>query len=217
MRTHLVVTAAATVAALFALTACGTGDSAGTAERTPDKAADAAPAEKGDGNGGADCDDDSDLEQSEWREKCADDAGADDVPETELKIGDTFKYPDRVRATVTSINRLSQFGEFDDRPDADEVAFRVTVTIKNDSRKPVRLDDFGIDASGAVNGGNITLLMVEAGSKELMGRVAPGATATGTGEFAIGKENSSQVVASVSRSDTDTILDEDPSWTGPIR
>lgn len=211
---HIRLAVAACTAALLALTACST-DSPGTAERAPKKAADANPAEKGDG--GADCGDGSDPSQSEWLEQCADDAGAEDAPDTELKVGDTFKYPDGVRATVTGINRITRFAEFDDRPDADEVAFRVTATLKNDSKRPVQLDEFGIDAAGAVNGGDITLITVEDGAKELMGRVAPGATATGTSDFAIAKKNSAQIVATVSRSDEDSVLDEDPNWTGPIR
>ncbi|MFE9391688.1 hypothetical protein [Streptomyces sp. NPDC006784] len=212
MNPRTATSAALIAAALLTATACGTDNNRGIAERAPKKpAANAEQANKG-------CGKDSDLSQSDWEELCGPGAvGNGQAPDTELKVGDTFKYPDGVRATISSISQLTQFGEFDDRPKANQIAFRVSLDVKNDSKKPVQLDDFAIDASGATNGGNVELFMVEAGAKQLMGRVAPGATAKGTNEFAITKSSGRQIVATVSRMDEDTILDEDPNWTGPIR
>ncbi|MFG7940972.1 hypothetical protein [Streptomyces cacaoi] len=204
IRTSLAIAAVV----ILSVTAACSSDTSGNADTKPSKAAKAKP---------ADCGADSDLSQSEWMEKCADDAGGDKAPTTELKVGDTFKYPDGVRATISSISQLTQFGEFDDRPKPNQIAFRVNLDVKNDSKKPVQLDDFAIDASGATNGGNVELVMVEAGAKQLIGRVAPGATAKGTNEFAITKSSGRQIVATVTRMDEDTILDEAPNWTGPIR
>ncbi|WP_081236821.1 hypothetical protein [Streptomyces viridosporus] len=212
----------ATAAILAAtLTACSADEpSQGKAERAT--AAASAPASKT-----PDCGPDSTLSQADWMEQCGDspaatDAG-DEQPDTELAVDDTFAYTDGLKIKVDSISRITKYGEYDDRPEADQIPFRVTWTVMNGTKKPYNLDDFSYQAQGATTGGETELLFVEEGSKKMTGRLAPGRTGTYTFEYAIAKSDGKDIVFTMSRMDDAWLeqdsawLGEDPHWTGPIK
>ncbi|MEU3842905.1 hypothetical protein AB0E88_23065 [Streptomyces sp. NPDC028635] len=210
--------AVATLAAT--LTACGPdGPSQGKAERNRSTASAQVSAPP-------DCGPNSNLSQSEWMEQCSGSATASDTadkqPDTELAIGDTFAYTDGLKVTVDSIKLVTRYGEFDERPDADHTPFRVTFTITNGTSKPYTLDGLGYQAQGATTGGDTEPAFVEAGSKQMAGRLAPGRSGTFTAEYTIAKNDGKDIVFTVTRTDdawikNGSFLAEDPHWTGTIR
>ncbi|QLH19296.1 hypothetical protein [Streptomyces sp. Rer75] len=166
----------------------------------------------------ADCGPDSGLSQAEWMENCADDAGDDRAPNTELKIGDTFRYNDGLKVTVTRIDKVTTFAGYDSRPGGDQTAFRVNIKFDNQSEKPIDLDDFSVNVQGATKGGDAELTVWEIGSKEIAGRLAPDVSDTKNSDGVLDKQYGMQVLVTVTRMNEDTdLLAEDPHWTGPIQ
>lgn len=215
---HARRTALATIAILAAtLTACSSEPSQGTAERAT--AENSAPASET-----PDCGPDSDLSQAEWMEQCGSDSptAADEQPDTELAVGDTFTYTDGLRVKVDSIRTITKYGEYDDKPDADQTPFRVTFTVTNGTKKPYDLDGLSETTQGATTGGQTTFLSVDTGSKQMIGRLAPGRSATFTAEYSIAKSDGKTILFTVSRTDeawieSGSFLGEDPNWTGDIK
>ncbi|MEI5520676.1 hypothetical protein WB388_08680 [Streptomyces brasiliscabiei] len=214
--TRAILATAAILAAT--LTACsGDGPSQGTAERAT--AASSAPASKT-----PDCGPDSDLSQADWAEQCGSDSPAadDEQPDTELAVGDTFAYTDGLKVKVDSIRTVTRWGEYDDKPDADQTPFRVTFTITNGTKKPYDLDGLGQTTQGATTGGQTEFLYVEVDSKQMTGRLAAGRSATFTAEYSIAKSDGKEVLFTMSRTDdawleSGSFLGEDPNWTGTIK
>ncbi|WP_282700061.1 hypothetical protein [Streptomyces sp. CC219B] len=147
---------------------------------------------------------------------------AGEQPDTELTVGDTFAYTDGLKAKVDSIRTITKWGEYDTKPDADQTPFRVTFTITNGTKKPYDLDAFGYNAEGATTGGQTEFLYVEADSKQMTGRLAPGRSATFTAEYSLAKSDGNEVLFTMSRSDDEwlesgSFLGDDPNWTGTIK
>jgi hypothetical protein len=152
------------IAALFAGTlACGADTEQGTAERSTSTSS--APATS------PDCGPDSTLSQSEWMEQCATATPSTEQPDTELAVGDTFAYTDGLKVKVDSIRQITRFGEYDSRPDAGQIPFRVTFTVTNGTDKPYDLDALGATAEGGTTGGETRFLYVTVGSAEKDGRL----------------------------------------------
>jgi hypothetical protein len=195
MRTRTTAAAFA-AAALLALTACSSHDQ-GTAERATKSTATAKDTSKDDA-------------------KSSDDA--EKKPDTELSVGDGFRYNDGVKVTVTGVSKITKFGEFDEKPAANKTPFRVTWTVSNGTKKPLDLDSWGYNANGATSGGQADIFMVEAGSKMMTGRLAPGGSGTFTSEYALAKSDGMEIVFTMTRMDKSAdILAEDPHWTGTIK
>jgi hypothetical protein len=204
-RARLAATAVLAATLLTGTTACGGDTSQGTAERASQTPADSKA-------------DDATEEPAE--EPAAD----DDQPDTELAVGDTFRYNDGVEFTVTSIKAITEFGAYDDKPSAKDTAFRVTWTVANGTSKPLDLDSWSINPQGATTGGEVTFVYTEKGSKQMTGRLAPSRTGTYTGEYSLPKEDGNDVVVTAARmddaflnSDDAALLGEDPHWTGAIK
>ncbi|MET7765737.1 hypothetical protein ABZS71_28345 [Streptomyces sp. NPDC005393] len=213
-------TAAVLTAVLLPLTAACSSHEQGTVQRAEDSRPEGkttkAPEDKDTSD--ADCGPDSGLSQAEWMENCADDAGEDNAPNTELKIGDTFRYHDGLKVTVTRIEKVTTFAEYDTRPDSAQTAFRINIKFDNQSKKPIDLDDFSVNAQGATKGGDAELTTWEIGSKEITGRLAPGVSDTKNSDGVLDKQYGTQVLVTVTRMNEDTdLLAEDPHWTGPIQ
>lgn len=215
---HARTTALATIAILAAtLTACSSEPSQGTAER--------ATASRPPASSTPDCGPDSTLSQAEWTEQCASEsptAADDEQPDTELAVGDTFAYTDGLKVKVDSIRTVTRWGEYDDKPDADQTPFRVTFTITNGTTKPYDLDGLSETTQGATTGGQTTFLYVEADSKQMIGRLAAGRSATFTAEYSIAKADGKEVLFTMSRTDdawleSGSFLGEEPHWTGTIK
>ncbi len=207
-----------TVALTATLTACAGSHEQGSAERatpTANKAASKSP----------DCGPDSTLSQSDWIDQCS---GGSVVPtankpDTELAVGDTFTYKDGLKVKVNGINRITRYGEYDDKPSADKTAFRIVWTVTNGTDKPYDLNGLGYEAQGATTGGETEPIYVEIDSKEMAGRLAPGRSGRFTSEYTIAKSDGMQIVFTMSRSDDAFLQDdsaylgEDPHWTGTIK
>ncbi|WP_405536700.1 hypothetical protein OG787_27170 [Streptomyces sp. NBC_00075] len=149
-------------------------------------------------------------------------ADADEQPDTELAVGDTFAYTDGLKVRVDSIGTITRYGEYDTKPDADQTPFRVTFTITNGTKKPYDMDSFGYDAQGATTGGQTESLFVEVDSKQMAGRLAVGRSATFTSEYSIAKSDGKDIVFTMSRTDeawleSGSFLGDDPNWTGTIK
>jgi len=166
-----------------------------------------------------DCGPDSTLSQSDWIDQCGNaSTPAGEQPDTELALGDTFAYDDGVKINVKSINRITRFGEYDDHPDADQTAYRVTWNIYNGTKRPLDLANVYEEEEGATNGGTPATLTVEKGSRYMSGRIAPGHTGTFTNDGALDKTYGTALVITFSRNDIgDDVLAEDPHWTGTIK
>ncbi|MFF3884046.1 hypothetical protein [Streptomyces sp. NPDC001914] len=190
------------------LTACDAADhQQGKAERAGSAAA----------SKSADCGPDSNLSQSDWIDQCGSLSPSEKQPDTELAVGDTFVYNDGAKITVTSIRRLTAFGEWDDRPDADQTGYRVSWSITNGTKKPLDVDQWSESEQGATNGGEVTMLTVEKGSHSMTGRIAPGQTGTFTSESSLSKSNGTKIVITMTRMDDQAdMLADDPHWTGTI-
>ncbi|MEV8354423.1 hypothetical protein ACFVTT_20665 [Streptomyces niveus] len=194
IRLRTALAAAAAVALLPLTAACGDTEQ-GTAERAAtEKQADDAP-----------------------KEPAADEEPAED---TELAVGDGFRYKDGVKVTVTKVIKLkaADFGEYDVKPEADQTGFRVSWDITNGSKKPIDLDAWGFDAQGATTGGTTEPVFAENGSRLMGGRLAPAKTGTFTSEYALPKADGLDIVFTMTRMDENmNILAEDPHWTGSIK
>ncbi|MFE9294317.1 hypothetical protein [Streptomyces niveus] len=194
IRLRTALAAAAAVALLPLTAACGDTEQ-GTAERAAtEKQADDAP-----------------------KEPAADEEPAED---TELAVGDGFRYKDGVKVTVTKVSKLkaADFGEYDVKPEADQTGFRVSWDIANGSKKPIDLDAWGFDAQGATTGGTTEPVFAENGSRLMGGRLAPAKTGTFTSEYALPKADGLDIVFTMTRMDENmNILAEDPHWTGSIK
>ncbi|MGW3911468.1 hypothetical protein ACWEBX_08045 [Streptomyces sp. NPDC005070] len=199
-----------TIAVLAAaLTGCGSSaHQQGKAER-----ANGAAASKS-----ADCGPDSNLSQADWMDQCASASPSEKEPDTELAVGDTFAYNDGVKVTVQSIRKLTAFGEYDTGPEANQTGYRVTWAVLNGTNKPLDMDQWSEAEQGATNGGEVSMLSVEKGSRSMTGRIAPGQTGTFTSESALRKSNGTKVVITMTRMDAQAdMLAEDPHWTGTIK
>jgi len=209
-------TFAATAAIAIALpltAACGTS---GTAERAADKPANAKKADKDK----VDCTS-QETSQADWMKHCAEDAGDEKAPDTELKVGDAFRYNDGVKIAVTRIEKFSNFHEYDSRPTTQQNAFRIHVKITNGSKKPLNLDNLSVNISGATKGGDAEFTTWENGASEMMGgRIAPGVAANKTEDGVLAKKYGTQALVSVYYMSPDEDVDAlavEPNWTGPIR
>lgn len=192
-RTRIAFAAAA--AAVLALTACGAEPTQGTAERS--KTSDEKP----------DADEDSDTKEAK-----------DDQPDTELALGDAFVYNDGVKITVTKMNEITKFGEYDVQPEAGQTVFRVHWDVENGSKKFLDLDAWGYQAQGATTGGDAGIGFVELDSKRMAGRLAAGKTGSYTSEYTLAKEDGKKVVFTMTRIDEEfNLLAKDPNWTGDIK
>ncbi|MFJ8153948.1 hypothetical protein [Streptomyces sp. NPDC094468] len=201
-----------------ALTACSSNEPAqGKAERASTGSASASKS--------PDCGPDSQLSQSDWIDQCSSASATPtaDQPDTELKVGDTFAYTDGIKVKIDSIRTITRWGEYDDKPDADQTPFRVTFTLSNGTTKPYDLDNLSYDAQGATTGGQTESLYVDADSKEMTGRLAPGRSATFTSEYSMAKADGKTIVFTMTRTDDAWLkngsawLGEDPHWTGDIK
>ncbi|MFJ9034920.1 hypothetical protein ACIRQP_42305, partial [Streptomyces sp. NPDC102274] len=107
------------------------------------------------------------AQQSATTEPSAEEPVEEETPDTELEVGDGFRYKDGVLLTVTGINKLTaaDFGEYDTKPTADQTAFRVLLDVTNGSKKPLDLDTWGMAAQGATTGGETEFMSAEKGSK----------------------------------------------------
>ncbi|SCK08375.1 hypothetical protein H181DRAFT_00365 [Streptomyces sp. WMMB 714] len=208
----IAVTAAIAVTLPLAA-ACG---SQGTAERAADKPATAKKADESE----VDCTS-QETSQADWMKHCAEDAGDEEAPDTELKFGDGFRFHDGVKVTVTRVEKFSDFHEYDSRPTAGQNAFRVHLKITNGSKKPVSLDDMSVLVSGAAEGGDAEFTTWENGASELLGgRIAPGVTADKTEDGVLDKKYGTQALVTLAYMPTDGDVDAfaaEPNWTDPIR
>ncbi|WP_406353938.1 hypothetical protein [Streptomyces sp. NBC_00658] len=215
-------TALITIAAFAAtLTACASSHEQGSAERatpttpTTNKASSKSP----------DCEPNSTLSQSDWIDQCSSNSAVPTAgkPNTELAAGDTFVYKDGLKVQVNGINKITRYGEYDDKPSVGKTAFRVVWTVTNGTTKPYDLDDMGSDAKGATNGGATESIYVEVDSKAMTGRLAPGRSGRFTSEYTIAKSDGMRIVFTMSRiddaflQDDSAYLGEDPHWTGTIK
>jgi len=204
-----IIAATAAIAALPLMAACGTQ---GTAERDDNK-----PAAKADKDT-ADCGPDSDLSQADWMKHCAEDAGDDKAPDTELKLGDTFKYKDGLKVTVTRIAKFTDFDPDYGGAEPNQTPFRIDVKFQNDSSKPVNLDEISVNGQGATKGGDAEFTLWGDDTKDVTGRLAPGQSDTKNSDGVLDKKYGTQMVVTVTRMTDDAdIMADDPNWTGPIR
>ncbi|OUD04249.1 hypothetical protein [Streptomyces swartbergensis] len=65
---------------------------------------------------------------------------------------------------LDSIRQITRFGEYDSRPEAGHIPFRVTFTVSNGTDKPYDLDDLSATAEGGTTGGQPESLYVTVGS-----------------------------------------------------
>ncbi|WP_413759623.1 hypothetical protein [Streptomyces sp. MMBL 11-3] len=204
---HVHHRAAAVLTALLLPLAAACGDSdQGTAERAGDVKVDSKT---------------KDAKPVETEEAPAEPV-EEETPDTELAVGDTFRYTDGVEVTVDSINTITEFGTYDERPDAKDTAFRITWTVENGTGKPLDLDAWSFNPQGATTGGQTTFVYVEKGSKEMAGRLAPSRKGTYTGEYSLPRADGKEVVVEVSRMDdawmeNDNAFGDEPNWTGAIK
>lgn len=211
-------TALIAVAVLTAtLTACNASD---TQQGKAERAGASTSASKS-----PDCGPDSKLSQADWIDQCSSASATPTAkkPDTELAVGDTFAYKDRLKVTVTGISRIKQFGEYDDRPDANQTAFRVKFSVTNGTTQAYDLDSLSYNAEGGTKGGEAEPIAVEPGSKQMTGRLAPGRAGAFTSEYTIAKSDGNTIVFTVSRMDDAFLKDDsaylgnDPNWTGDIK
>lgn len=221
--------AAAVVAAVLTLTAAACADDGGTVTKSAGSCREAIKTATGDetpepckGFTEAEVQDMAADVAADSADTSAAEPSAEDSSEpaaeasTGLTVGDTFTYDDGLAVTVDSIKTLTQFGEFDTRPESGQTAFRVTVTVNNGTGKPVDLSNLYLAAAGATNGGDAIDLYVEAGSKDMTGRLAGGVKTTKTGQYAIDNQYGKKILVTVSRLDADWDT-PNPEWTGDIQ
>ncbi len=190
MKIRSIAVTAAIAVTLPLAAACG---SQGTAERAADKPAAAAKADEDE----VDCTS-QETSQADWTKHCAEGAGEEEAPDTELKFGDGFRFHDGVKVTVTRVERFADFHEYDSKPTPAQNAFRVHLKITNGSKKPVSLDDMSVLVSGATKGGDAEITTWENGASEMAGgRIAPGVTADKTEDGVLDKKYGTQALVTL--------------------
>lgn len=199
MRRHHI--AALTLAATLPLAGCSSGDDG-----------DSKPAAAG---SSFDCT--LQTTQAEWTKHCADQATEPaEQSSTGLAFGKTYTWPDGLEVSVTSAKQVTQFGEYDRKPDANETGFRIELKLANKGKTAVKLDDLSVIIEGATNGGEAASTTYDVGSEPLEGRLAPGVTATKNDDSVLEKKYGKKIVATVQRSSEDFDL-EFPEFTGTIQ
>ncbi|MCT2588496.1 hypothetical protein LHJ74_00800 [Streptomyces sp. N2-109] len=159
------------------------------------------------------------ADKLETGEKKPGDEDAGSGQATELKAGEVYTYPDDVSVSVQSLSPITQYGEYDDKPEAGQTAFRATISIDNGSKKPIDIDDLYLTVQGATNGGDVRDLYVEAGSKQMTGRLAPGVKTEKTAEYAIDDKYGKKVLVIIGHTaeGSENWSMEDPTWTATIK
>lgn len=218
IRSTAVAVAAAACLTLGA-TACGVDTDTGAGSDPKPKAGKSHTAKPKSREDDVDCGPNSDLSQQDWIDLCGKGQGLGSEGETELKVGEEFRFEDGVKVTVDRIVPIpaSDLGEYDTPPSPNQNAFRAYVKVTNGSKKTIELDYFMADAAGATNGGAPEMFPVETGTKPMAGRIAPGQSGEGTGEWVLGKEYGTKIAVSVMRSTEDDVFADEPTWTGNIR
>jgi hypothetical protein len=205
------VRAAAATAALLlaALTACGGGDHDSSSAKSK------APTGK---TKKVDCTDQT-IDQAEWMEHCSDEAGTDSGAEaksTDLKFGESYKWPDGLKVTVVDAKVFTDFNkDLLESPEPGSTDFRVTLKLENGGKQPVALDDLSLIVEGATNGGEAAFTMFENGSQPLEGRLAPGVTAAKNADHVLETKYGKKIVVTVQRNSENFDLDF-PEFTGEI-
>lgn len=198
-------TIAAAVILAASLTACGNGDD-GEKSSEPRAAASS-----------FDCTT-QDTTQAEWMKHCADEVEepAAEQPSAGLTFGKTYRWPDGLEVSVTSVKRVTKFGEYDNGPGAGDIGFRVNLKLSNKGKAPAALDDLSVITEGATNGGEAASAAFDAGSEPLEGRLAPGVTVTKNDDEVLGKKYGRAIVVTVQRSSENFDL-EFPEFSGTIQ
>lgn len=212
MRIRTTATAAALL--LAALTACGGGGDGGDASATTTKASATPSSSKS-----VDCTDQT-LSQADWMDYCSDKAstGGDATAgkSTGLKFGESYTWPDGLKATVVDAKVFTDFDkEYGESADPGSTDFRVTVKVQNGGKSSVDLGDLSVIVEGATNGGEASFTSFEKGSQPLEGRLAPGVTTTKNSDNVLESKYGKKIVVTVQRSSEDLSLDF-PEFEGEI-
>ncbi|WP_275558471.1 hypothetical protein [Streptomyces sp. 5-6(2022)] len=156
-------------------------------------------------------------DQASWVEHCADKKPAPaEQASTGLTFGKSYRWPDGLEVSVTSAKTVTQFGEYDSKPDANETGFRVTLKLANKGKAPVKLDGLSLITEGATNGGEAASTTYDVGSEPLEGRLAPGTTVTKNDDEVLGRKYGKKIVVTVQRASEKFDL-EFPEFTGSIQ
>jgi hypothetical protein len=203
-------TAATAALLLSALTACGgNGSDSSSAAKTE------APASK---SKKVDCTSQT-LDQADWMEHCADEANTDadtGAKSTGLTFGESYKWPDGLKVTVTDAKRFTDFNEeYGEAAEPGSTDFRVTLKLENTGKEPAALDDLSLIVEGATNGGEASFTSFQNESQPLEGRLAPGVSATKNADHVLETKYGKKVVVTVQRNSDDFSLDF-PEFSGEI-
>ncbi|MBO3681685.1 hypothetical protein [Streptomyces sp. NEAU-YJ-81] len=202
MRTHHI--AVVILAATLPLAACSSGD---------DDSEDPKPRAAGKS---FDCTT-QDTTQAEWMEHCADKATESaEQSSTGLTFGKAYRWPDGLEVSVTSAKVVTEFGEYDSKPDANETGFRVELELANKGKAAVKLDDLSLITEGATNGGEAASTTYDVGSEPLEGRLAPGITVTKNDDEVLETKYGKKIVVTVQRASENLDL-EFPEFSGTIQ
>ncbi|MGW4076017.1 hypothetical protein ACWELB_21310 [Streptomyces asiaticus] len=199
--------AAVILAATLPLTACS-GDDGGDGDSSKDTTPKAA-------GKSFDCTS-QDTTQAEWMKHCADKATEPtEQASTGLVFGKSYRWPDGLEVSVTSAKTVTEFGEYDSKPDPGETGFRVTLRLANKGKTAIKLDDLSLITEGATNGGEAASTTYDVGSEPLEGRLAPGLTVTKNDDEVLETKYGKKIVVTVQRASENFDL-EFPEFTGSI-
>lgn len=202
---------AAGLTALAALTlaACSNTSSSDNAAPTGTAAATTKPAAVAKK---ADCSDPN-LSQADWTKNC--DKGASSL---HLQFGQTYTWPDGVKATITRAAVFTDYNKDDDEhATPGETGFRVYIKVTNGSRQSFDLSALSTAIDGATNGGEASTTTFTNGSAPLEGRVAPGGTVTKTDDDVLENKYGRKIVVTLQRTGSDNLtLMDSPEFTGSI-
>ncbi|MFF0065002.1 hypothetical protein ACFYRC_26295 [Streptomyces sp. NPDC005279] len=197
----------AAVLLLAALTACGGSKS--PRNKSAEEKPSTTPA--------VDCSDQS-LSQAEWMKHCSDkaDTGGDGGKATGLVFGESYMWPDGVKATVVEAKVFSDYdAENLESAEPGDTDFRIKLKVTNGGKVPFDLGDVSIIVEGATNGGEAATTVFERGSEPLEGRLGLGVTATKTDDNVLETKYGRKVIVTVQRSSDDFGFDF-PEFNGSI-
>ncbi|TVL89726.1 hypothetical protein [Streptomyces sp. SAJ15] len=197
MRTST-ITAAILLAVLLPVSACSSGGDEDDKPRAKSS---------------VDCTDQQ-LSQEEWIDNCRA-ASSAAQSSTGLRFGRSYRWPDGLEVSVVGARRVTDFGEYDRKPNADEIGFRVELKIANKGKAPAGLDDLSLIVEGATHGGQAASTTYDAGSEPLEGRIAPGVTVVKNDDSVLEKRYGPKIVVTVQRMSENFDL-EFPEFTGSI-
>jgi hypothetical protein len=207
VHTRTTLAASLLAAGALTLTACSSTSSGTDAATQP------ASTKKPTATKSVDCSDPN-LSQAQWTAHCDTSAKPRSL---HLQFGQTYTWPDGVKATVTEAKVFTAYDKsIDEKPTPGAVDYQVMVKVTNGSHVPLDLGNLSVITEGATNGGEASITGWTNAAPGFEGRLAPGVTVTKADQETLQNKFGRKIVVTVQRTSADSTVMDFPEFTGSI-